>query len=65
MPDFLRTDITRHGVRFVDQPELKTIVDELTALVDGASGGRQKLKLMVKVGGSAISVGDCADLAAR
>jgi poly-gamma-glutamate system protein len=61
MPDFLRVDIAGHGVRFVDRPELKAIVDELTGLVDAASGDRRNLKLMVKVGGSAISVGDCAE----
>jgi poly-gamma-glutamate system protein len=61
MPDFLRADIARHGVRFVDHPDLKAIVDELAGLVDTASGGLQNLKLVVKVGGSAVGVGDCPE----
>jgi poly-gamma-glutamate system protein len=61
MPDFLRKSLVRHDVRLVDDPVLETIVDRLTVLIDAAAGGRQNLKLMVKVGGSVISTGNCPE----
>jgi len=61
IPDLLRMSLARHDVQLVDDPVLKTIVDRLTALVDAAAGGRQNLKLMVKVGGSVISTGNCPE----
>jgi poly-gamma-glutamate system protein len=61
MPDVLRQSLVRYDVRLVDDPALKTIVDRLTVLIDAAAGGRQNLKLMVKVGGSVISTGNCQE----
>ncbi len=60
-PDLLRAAIKRHGVLLIDHPMLKTMVDQLTVLVDNALGSRDQLKLMVKVGGSVISTGNCAE----
>lgn len=60
-PELLRASILRRGVMLVDDPVLKTMVDRLTVLVDTALGSRDQLKLMVKVGGSVISTGNCAE----
>jgi poly-gamma-glutamate system protein len=60
-PDILRAAIARRGVPLIDDPVLKTMVDKLTVLVDKALGSRDRLKLMVKVGGSVISTGNCTE----
>jgi poly-gamma-glutamate system protein len=60
-PDILRASVRRHGALLVEDTPLKAMVDRLTALVDRAAGGRDQLKLMVKVGGSVISVGNCRE----
>jgi poly-gamma-glutamate system protein len=60
-PDILRASVKRQGTLLVDDPVLKAMVDRLTGLVDKALGTRDQLKLMVKVGGSVISVGNCPE----
>ena len=61
MADFLRASMRRHDVTLVENATLPPIVDQLARLIDAAAGGRQNLKLMVKVGGSVISVGNCPE----
>jgi poly-gamma-glutamate system protein len=61
MADFLRASVKRYGVTLVENDALPPIVDQLARLIDAAAGGRQNLKLMVKVGGSVISVGNCPE----
>jgi poly-gamma-glutamate system protein len=60
-PDILRASVKAHGQLLVDDTPLKAMVDHLSALIDKASGGRDRLALMVKVGGSIISVGNCPE----
>ncbi len=60
-PDVLRASIARHDFPFVGDRPLVEIVDELAARVRGATGGGKSFALMVKVGGSVISLGTCPE----
>jgi len=55
-PDILRASVKGHGQLLVDDTPIKAMVDHLSDLIDAASGPRDQLALMVKVGGSIISV---------
>jgi poly-gamma-glutamate system protein len=61
MPAFLRARVVQYGIPLIENDSLPPIVDTLNGMIVAAAGGRQNLKLMVKVGGSVISVGSCPE----
>jgi poly-gamma-glutamate system protein len=59
--EMLRIAALDHGVPLVEHPTVPAMVAEVARRVEAATGGNQALKLLIKVGGSVLSVGGCPE----